>query len=381
MRGREMLDTIENLNPAFIEAAAEPPTKKKYSWRRWSTVAACLCICILGAFLFLPRPDPGGFSGGDLTLYELTLIGDDLYFTDPNGGVFQYTNGADQPQKLASFKGTLTQTSSGLYCTDYRARIFYQIVGAELQKLVEVDSGELVPWFIDRADDYAYWCTSDYVEGADGDRYNQVIIYRTNLSTEETALLFTESVSIHKPEYISQGRIYYETYRGVIKYYDIATGSTQILNDEFSFDTRGFQIRDRTYYDDYILFDVDETFYDAEGKCTGMILSLYRMPYDGTSAVKLTDISPGTFMPARVGDKLYYTAMLPTKTGGRLAFVSCNINTGEVVELTEYPEELSNMAMELAVHEDGFYITNPSYTNGGLFFYNSATGEFNLIYE
>lgn len=28
MRGREMLDTIENLNPAYIEAAAEKPRRE-----------------------------------------------------------------------------------------------------------------------------------------------------------------------------------------------------------------------------------------------------------------------------------------------------------------------------------------------------------------
>ena len=32
MRGREMLDTIENLNPAYIEAAAETPKVKKKVW-------------------------------------------------------------------------------------------------------------------------------------------------------------------------------------------------------------------------------------------------------------------------------------------------------------------------------------------------------------
>ena len=381
MRGRELLDTIENLNPAFIEEAAELPKKKKFGWRRWYAVAACLCICILGAFLLVTRADPGGYSGGDLTLYELTLIGDDLYFTDSYRGVFRYTHGTDAPQKLAGYHGILTKTSSGLYFTaDYR-RTFYRIVDDELQKLVTVDSGELIPWFIDLVDNDVYWCTGDYVENEDGDNYSQVIIYRTNMLTGETELLFTEPVSIHKPEYISQGRIYYETYRGVIKYYDIADGSTHILNDDFNFDNGIFQIRDRTYYDDCILFQVDERLYDAEGKRAGMILSLYRMPYDGTHAVKLTDISPATFMPVRVGDELYYTAGLPTETGRRSALVSCNINTGEIIELTEYPPELSNMAMELAVHEDGFYVTNPSFSDGGLFFYNFATGEFRLIYE
>jgi len=52
MRGREMLDTIENLNPAYIEAAAEKPKAKKAGWRKWVTVAACFCLVVAGAFIF-----------------------------------------------------------------------------------------------------------------------------------------------------------------------------------------------------------------------------------------------------------------------------------------------------------------------------------------
>ena len=48
MRGREMLDTIENLNPAYIEAAAEKPKTKRTGWRKWGAMAACLCLVIAG---------------------------------------------------------------------------------------------------------------------------------------------------------------------------------------------------------------------------------------------------------------------------------------------------------------------------------------------
>ena len=48
MRGREMLDTIEHLNPAYIEAAAEKPKAKKAGWRKWGAMAACLCLVIAG---------------------------------------------------------------------------------------------------------------------------------------------------------------------------------------------------------------------------------------------------------------------------------------------------------------------------------------------
>lgn len=48
MKGREMLDTIEHLNPAYIEAAAEKPKARRTGWRKWGAMAACLCLVIAG---------------------------------------------------------------------------------------------------------------------------------------------------------------------------------------------------------------------------------------------------------------------------------------------------------------------------------------------
>ena len=42
MRGHEMLDTIENLNPFYIEAAVEKPKAKKTGWLKWGAMVACL---------------------------------------------------------------------------------------------------------------------------------------------------------------------------------------------------------------------------------------------------------------------------------------------------------------------------------------------------
>ena len=38
MRGHEMLETIEHLNPAYIEAEG------KKGWLKWGAIAACLCL-------------------------------------------------------------------------------------------------------------------------------------------------------------------------------------------------------------------------------------------------------------------------------------------------------------------------------------------------
>lgn len=54
MRGRELLDTIENLNPAYIEAAAEKPKAKKAGWLKWGAVAACLAVVAIAGISMLP---------------------------------------------------------------------------------------------------------------------------------------------------------------------------------------------------------------------------------------------------------------------------------------------------------------------------------------
>lgn len=54
MRGHEMLDAIENLNPAYIEAAAEKPKAKKAGWLKWGAMAACLAVVVIAGISMLP---------------------------------------------------------------------------------------------------------------------------------------------------------------------------------------------------------------------------------------------------------------------------------------------------------------------------------------
>ena len=54
MRGREMLDAIENLNPAYIKAAAEKPKEKKAGWLKWGAMVACLAVVVIAGISMLP---------------------------------------------------------------------------------------------------------------------------------------------------------------------------------------------------------------------------------------------------------------------------------------------------------------------------------------
>lgn len=44
MNGNDFLDKMEQIDPAYVEAADEVPKKKCAAWLKWGAVAACLCV-------------------------------------------------------------------------------------------------------------------------------------------------------------------------------------------------------------------------------------------------------------------------------------------------------------------------------------------------
>lgn len=54
MRGQELLDHMNLVDPAYVEAADQLPKKKKQTVIKWGALAACLCLTIAGASL-LPK--------------------------------------------------------------------------------------------------------------------------------------------------------------------------------------------------------------------------------------------------------------------------------------------------------------------------------------
>lgn len=44
MRGNDLLDKMELVAPAFVEAADVEPIRKKHRWVKWGVMAACLCL-------------------------------------------------------------------------------------------------------------------------------------------------------------------------------------------------------------------------------------------------------------------------------------------------------------------------------------------------
>lgn len=51
MRGKELLDKLDGIDPAFIEAADAPAPKKTHAWLKWAAAAACLALAVLAVFV------------------------------------------------------------------------------------------------------------------------------------------------------------------------------------------------------------------------------------------------------------------------------------------------------------------------------------------
>ena len=56
MRGNELLDKMELIHSAYIDAADEKPAGKKHPWRKWAAAAACLCLIIAAIPFFANKP-------------------------------------------------------------------------------------------------------------------------------------------------------------------------------------------------------------------------------------------------------------------------------------------------------------------------------------
>ena len=56
MRGNELLDKMELVHSAYIDAADEKPAGKKHPWRKWAAAAACLCLIIAAIPFFANKP-------------------------------------------------------------------------------------------------------------------------------------------------------------------------------------------------------------------------------------------------------------------------------------------------------------------------------------
>ena len=55
MRGNELLDKMELIDPSFVEAADKKNRKKHVAWMKWGVAAACLGLVSFGLWSLLQK--------------------------------------------------------------------------------------------------------------------------------------------------------------------------------------------------------------------------------------------------------------------------------------------------------------------------------------
>lgn len=74
MKGSQLLDKMELIHPAYIEAAEKRPMEKKNKWLGWGAIAACLCLSLALILLIGHYREPLSdlIANGHKTILNLT---------------------------------------------------------------------------------------------------------------------------------------------------------------------------------------------------------------------------------------------------------------------------------------------------------------------
>lgn len=81
MRGDELLDKLELIDPVYVEAADEKPVRQKKAWVKWGVAAACLGVVLLAGVFLLWGRGPAAISvdvGGVRREYKNVFVGHEL---------------------------------------------------------------------------------------------------------------------------------------------------------------------------------------------------------------------------------------------------------------------------------------------------------------
>lgn len=157
MRGSELLDKMELMDPKYVEAAEGRPKRRKNPWLKWSAAAACLALLVLAGVLIPRSKDdssrvlPGGivreYRNISLTKDELAIewpweykTVSEQYTTLILDGEEFYSGRAVDASYVGDIIGSYDVTGCDSY-TDQEHRMtaeVYQIAGISKERLVAV---------------------------------------------------------------------------------------------------------------------------------------------------------------------------------------------------------------------------------------------------
>lgn len=171
MRGSELLDKMELVDPVYVERADAKPKPKKTVWLKWSAAAACLALAVFAGGLFFKQDSSSRISLGgiDREYKNVSVTKNELAIEWPweyKTVAEQYTtlvlNGTEflsrrpvAPSYLGDILGRYDVTGVDTYSGQEHVMTadVYQIAGASTDRLVAVKLDET--FYVFGRSDYA----------------------------------------------------------------------------------------------------------------------------------------------------------------------------------------------------------------------------------
>lgn len=344
MNAKKFSDAMSELDTKYVDEALNYKKKaKKPAWLKWGVMAACLCLIVVGG-LGISRILFNGNIGQSMcghTNHDITIWEDDVYFTCQNNGVFLYHSIGGECEKITDGYGKLTKTSSGLLLFNDETGVVYQISESSVTAVCNIEVKSTVIGIIG---DNLYYLSSD-----------DKSIIAANLITGDNKEVISIDNGYTTSQIINDNILYYSYYKNdttSIKIYDTTTNEQGEL---YRISTNDTNEPIRIYFEKKYIF-------------IGMEKGLFYIPYANTNPTFLTEYSPSSGAFDYYNGKVYFTVEAEAKA----ALISVDVETrekNEVVSLVESNETVRTYT-EIFVCADGYYYTNPSNTNGGLFYHS-----------
>lgn len=354
MKNENILDAIGMINETAVQDAKAYQKPRSRSWMKWGAMAACLCLIVMGGIFAALNGGLWRVACGH-TSHSITLSDNSMYFSEAEKGAYLYDTVNSKTIKIADFGGVFYDTASGVHLLDHATGELYSVVGKEIKKIgsleysgPDYDAALHSLYLIDVLDGVAYW-TSVYQDANSGSIYKNV--FATDFATgEKRELLVLHDSGTFEGNVIGDTLYYFNnTDNGSIESLDLTTMEVVTLytvSDDVT-------VNDVFFYENSIVFETN--------------MGLYQLTYKDQTPEKLTDIVPTTHAFDRSADKLYYVAEVEADTE---ALISFDLVTGEVTEIVKMDDYTYT---EIVICENGYFFTDPSDSEGGLFYYNFET--------
>lgn len=373
MKTPRIVNAIEYIDEDMIaEAVSYSPKKQAIPvWTKWLAVAACICLCIMGAFKIL---NPG--MGETQKVYNIATAGENVYYSVWNEGAFRWNTSMKNPEKLAD-DGEFFETESGIILYSASENTLWNVSENKLEAIGKTDICNILdsPELIGILNDYAYWAGTPL--DMPQDTWGMAVI-RTSLADGKAETVLESANSSIASCTIRDGKLYYRIFADgsegrIEKLYarDLESGEETLLAEmPIGVDGLSGQIY---YAENYILI--------VGGSKDG----IYKMSYGGGEAELLTQSVPITAAIDEWNGKIYFETSFGENESEEFLsgnayyseeLVSVDLESGELTRIGDFAllnddGTVRYTITELEMTDGGFYFVDP---RSGLFFHSFAEG-------